>query len=44
MIISWHNLHYYKKLMEDMRSAIMEDRFDQFKKNFYLSRISDSVI
>ena len=44
MIISWHNLHYYKKLMEDMRSAIMEDRFDQFKKNFYLSRSSDSVI
>ncbi|MCX7123663.1 MAG: tRNA guanosine(34) transglycosylase Tgt [Gammaproteobacteria bacterium] len=26
-----HNLHYYQNLMRDIRQAIEEDRFDQFK-------------
>ena len=44
MIISWHNLNYYKKFMEDIRLAIMESRFNEFKENFYLRRSSDSKI
>ncbi len=30
-----HNLRFYNKLMEDIRQAIREDRFLQFKKDFY---------
>ncbi len=29
-----HNLHFYNELMEKMRNAIDEDRFDQFRKEF----------
>jgi queuine tRNA-ribosyltransferase len=43
MIISWHNLNYYKKFMEDIRVAILENRFSDFKEEFYLSRISNSL-
>jgi queuine tRNA-ribosyltransferase len=43
MIISWHNLNYYKKFMEDIRVAILENRFSDFKEEFYLSRGSNSL-
>ena len=35
-----HNIHYYTHLMEQMRSAINENRFDAFKQNFYHLRAS----
>ena len=30
-----HNIHYYINLMGEMRSAIMNDAFDDFRNNFY---------
>ncbi|SFV69379.1 tRNA-guanine transglycosylase [hydrothermal vent metagenome] len=30
-----HNLFYYQFLMQQMRDAIVENRFDEFKKEFY---------
>jgi queuine tRNA-ribosyltransferase len=30
-----HNLHFYLNLMADIRKAIEEDRFAQFRKDFY---------
>ncbi len=33
-----HNLHYYQQLMKDIRSAIEEDRFDTYVKEFYEKR------
>ena len=33
-----HNLYYYLDLMDKMRNAIKEDRFLDFKKNFYSKR------
>ncbi|MCI5147857.1 MAG: tRNA guanosine(34) transglycosylase Tgt [Candidatus Electrothrix sp. MAN1_4] len=35
---SIHNLHYYCTLMADMRQAISEDRFVEFRRNFYAQR------
>ena len=35
---SIHNLHYYCTLMADMRQAIAEDRFVEFRRNFYVQR------
>ena len=32
---SWHNLYYYLNLMADARQAIAENRFSQFRKEFY---------
>ncbi|MCI5193774.1 MAG: tRNA guanosine(34) transglycosylase Tgt [Candidatus Electrothrix sp. AU1_5] len=37
---SIHNLHYYCTLMADMRQAIREDRFVDFRRNFYVQRES----
>lgn len=33
-----HNLHYYLKLMEDIRNAIKNDNFVEFRKDFYAKR------
>ena len=33
-----HNLHYYLNLMREVREAILEDRFAEFKAEFYKKR------
>ncbi|QOP41103.1 tRNA guanosine(34) transglycosylase Tgt [Sulfurimonas marina] len=33
-----HNLHYYLNLMKECREAILEDRFAEFKADFYQKR------
>ena len=33
-----HNLYYYLNLMNEMREAILENRFQEFKKEFYAKR------
>ena len=33
-----HNLHYYLTLMKQARAAILEDRYAEFKKEFYAKR------
>ena len=38
-----HNLSYYITLMSQMRSAIEEDRFAEFKKEFYQLRADDDI-
>ncbi len=35
---TWHNLHYYLALMAGARHAIAEDRFVQFRREFYAKR------
>ncbi len=34
MLLSWHNLDFYQKLMASMRTAIAEGRFAQFASDF----------
>ena len=33
-----HNLHYYQELMQGIRAAISENRFEQFVSDFYAAR------
>ena len=33
-----HNLHYYLTLMKEAREAILKQRFEEFKKEFYIKR------
>ena len=35
MLLSEHNLRFLSKLSEDIRKSIEEDRFTEFKKEFY---------
>ncbi len=37
-LASLHNLHYYLNLMKEAREAIMQNRFQEFKKDFYAKR------
>jgi queuine tRNA-ribosyltransferase len=37
-LASLHNLHYYLNLMKQMREAILEGKFSEFKKEFYSKR------
>ena len=39
MLGTLHNLWYYQKLMADMREAIGQGRFEEFRKGFYAARI-----
>jgi queuine tRNA-ribosyltransferase len=34
-----HNIHYYTRLMADVRKAILENRFEAFKQDFYNRRL-----
>ncbi len=34
-LLTYHNVYWYKKLMQNIREAISEDRFYQFKKDFF---------
>lgn len=36
-LITYHNLYFLIKLMQDMRQAIAEDRFNEFYTDFYAS-------
>ncbi len=35
MLLTWHNLHYYQQLMDEMREAIAEGQFDTFQQAFH---------
>jgi queuine tRNA-ribosyltransferase len=35
---TWHNLHYFMELMRDIRQAVADDRFREFRHNFYQQR------
>ena len=37
-LASMHNLHYYLNLMREARTSILENKWDQFKKEFYAKR------
>jgi len=38
MLLTWHNLHYYQELMQGMRDAIAEGRFEAWQAEFHAQR------
>ena len=38
MLLTWHNLHYFQQIMQEMRDAIAEQRFDVWEKGFHEGR------
>jgi queuine tRNA-ribosyltransferase len=36
-----HNLHYYSRLLSEIRQAIREDRLSEFSNEFYARRVDD---
>ncbi len=43
MLLTWHNLHYYQELMEGLRVAISEGRFDTFEAAFHAQRAGGDI-
>jgi queuine tRNA-ribosyltransferase len=35
MLLSWHNIRYYERLMQGLRNAIKNDTLDTFVQEFY---------
>ena len=35
MLLTWHNLHYYQNLMDEMRTAILNKNFAEFELKFH---------
>ncbi|TBX28133.1 tRNA guanosine(34) transglycosylase Tgt [Nioella sediminis] len=43
MLLTWHNLHYFQELMQNMRDAIEADRFDAFETAFHAARAEGDI-
>ena len=35
MLLTWHNIRYYQRLMQGIRQALAEDRLSEFAAEFY---------
>jgi queuine tRNA-ribosyltransferase len=43
MLLTWHNLHYYQKLMAGLRSAIAAQSLDSFVAKFHARRAQGDI-
>ncbi len=43
MLLTWHNLHYFQQIMQEMRNAIAEQRFDAWEKGFHEGRAQGDI-
>ena len=43
MLLTWHNLHYFQELMQGMREAIAEGRFDAWEAEFHAQRAEGDI-
>ncbi|WP_089879966.1 tRNA guanosine(34) transglycosylase Tgt [Citreimonas salinaria] len=43
MLLTWHNLHYYQQLMNEMREAIAAGAFAAFENRFFAERAEGDI-
>ncbi|THH38810.1 tRNA guanosine(34) transglycosylase Tgt [Aliishimia ponticola] len=43
MLLTWHNLHYYQQIMDQMRHAIAEGRFEAWQTEFTQTRAQGDI-
>jgi queuine tRNA-ribosyltransferase len=43
MLLTWHNLHYYQELMQEMRDAVAAGRFAAFEAAFHAGRADGDI-
>lgn len=43
MLLTWHNLHYYQELMQGMRDAIAEGRFEAWEAAFHAGQAEGDI-
>lgn len=43
MLLTWHNIRYYQRLMQGLREAIRDDRLEQFAAEFYANQAQGDI-
>ncbi len=43
MLLTWHNIRYYERLMQGLRQAIEEDRLSDFAADFYRKQAGGDI-
>ncbi|WGW02584.1 tRNA guanosine(34) transglycosylase Tgt [Tropicibacter oceani] len=43
MLLTWHNLHYFQQIMQGMRTAIAEGRFEAWEADFHAQRAEGDI-
>jgi queuine tRNA-ribosyltransferase len=43
MLLTWHNLHYFQQIMQEMRAAIAEGRFEAWEAEFHAQRAEGDI-
>jgi queuine tRNA-ribosyltransferase len=42
VLVSWHNIAFFQALMQAIRTAILEQRFEAFRKDFRIRHLGDA--
>ena len=43
MLLTWHNIRYYQRLMQGLRQAIQDDRLQEFANEFYADQAKGDI-
>ena len=43
MLLTWHNLHYFQQIMQEMRDAIAAGTFAQWEAEFHAMRAQGDI-
>lgn len=43
MLLTWHNIRYYQRLMQGIRQALAEDLLDEFAEEFYENQAKGDI-
>ncbi len=43
MLLTWHNIRYYQRLMQGIRKSLAEDKFEEFVQQFYADQARGDI-
>ena len=43
MLLTWHNIRYYERLMQGLRAAIKNDTLQEFAAEFYANQAKGDI-
>ena len=43
MLLTWHNVAYYQRLMQSLRQALAEDKLQEFTTQFYADQARGDI-
>lgn len=43
MLLTWHNIRYYQRLMQGLRNALATDTLEDFARRFYADQAAGDI-